>query len=43
MLSASHWRGVVTVEGWESNAFMAAGFLEEVALGLTQGQCPGSG
>ena len=25
------------------NEFMAAGFLEEVALGLTQGQFPGSG
>lgn len=43
VLSASHWRGIVTVEGRESNVFMAAGFLEEVALGLTQGQFPGSG
>lgn len=35
----SHSRWV----GGPGNAFMAAGFLEEVALGLTQGQFPGSG
>lgn len=38
--SASHWRGIVTVEGGRVMCFMAAGFLEEVALGLTQGQFP---